>query len=399
MSSIISIINIDQTDEIDDSNEIIDEIDLDMNNFIFNPKPKRIKKNKNKLSTQQNMDQYLDLIIEKCKQNIKFKKMSHLEKMTNNELVIPTIYNYHNMLNYNYNVEQLRKISKEYKLKLAGNKNEIFYRIYTYLQISSYVIKIQKNIRGKILRKYIQLKGPGFWNKSLCVNNVDFLTMDDLNSITNEQFISFKDENNMIYGFDIISLYNLIKKSKGELRNPYSRSLLPKNIEQSIIDLIQIGRILNYKIDIEIENDNISNLPTKKIIELRVLKLFQTIDELGNYSNPEWFNQLDRTKLIKFFNELYDIWDYRAQLSHETKISICPPFGNPFVLLRLNLRYETDINIIKIAILNVLEKLVNSGITNDNKSLGAYYILSALTLVNENAANALPWLYQSVSHY
>jgi hypothetical protein len=54
---------------------------------------------------------------------------------------------------------------------------------------------------------------------------------------------------------------------------------------------------------------------------------------------------------------------------------------------------------LEILILHVLEKFVNSGADTDNKSLGAYYVLGALTLVNENAATSLPWLFQSVSYY
>ena len=49
-------------------------------------------------------------------------------------------------------------------------------------------------------------------------------------------------------------------------------------------------------------------------------------------------------------------------------------------------------------ILESLEKLVNDGINQDYKSLGAYYILAALTIVNPQAAESLPWLYQSVAH-
>jgi hypothetical protein len=45
-----------------------------------------------------------------------------------------------------------------------------------------------------------------------------------------------------------------------------------------------------------------------------------------------------------------------------------------------------------------MEKMVNTGIDKDNKCLGAYYILSALTLVNNDAATALPWLYE-VTYY
>ena len=50
-------------------------------------------------------------------------------------------------------------------------------------------------------------------------------------------------------------------------------------------------------------------------------------------------------------------------------------------------------------LLAVLEKLVNTGVDKDSKSLGAYYVLGALTLVNQDAATSLPWLFQSVSYF
>ena len=102
----------------------------------------------------------------------------------------------------------------------------------------------------------------------------------------------------------------------------------------------------------------------------------------------------------KFVRELCDIWNYRAQLSLEVKQKICPPNGLPFMNLSIPYIYnETDINNIKKVILEVLEKFVNNGIDNDSKSLGAYYVLAALTLVSVDAAAALPWLFQSVSHF
>jgi hypothetical protein len=53
---------------------------------------------------------------------------------------------------------------------------------------------------------------------------------------------------------------------------------------------------------------------------------------------------------------------------------------------------------LKNRILEILKKLVYDGINDEFRSLGAYYILASLTLVNENASNALPWLYESVSY-
>ena len=35
---------------------------------------------------------------------------------------------------------------------------------------------------------------------------------------------------------------------------------------------------------------------------------------------------------------------------------------------------------------------------NGSRSLGAYYVLAGLTLVNNEAAEAMPWLYHSVVH-
>ena len=53
---------------------------------------------------------------------------------------------------------------------------------------------------------------------------------------------------------------------------------------------------------------------------------------------------------------------------------------------------------LKNRILEILKKLVYDGISDEFRSLGAYYILASLTIVNQNAANALPWLYESVSY-
>ena len=54
--------------------------------------------------------------------------------------------------------------------------------------------------------------------------------------------------------------------------------------------------------------------------------------------------------------------------------------------------------IIMKAIAKILTELVTTGADDGSKWLGASYVLSALTLVSSEAADALPWLYQSVSH-
>jgi hypothetical protein len=138
----------------------------------------------------------------------------------------------------------------------------------------------------------------------------------------------------------------------------------------------------------------------KKKIDFKILELFQKIDSYGNYTNTNWFNNLNKYNLIIFLKELIDIWNYRAMLSIETKINICPPYGNPFRNLSFNISniHSFNYNTVKKNIINVMDELINKGINNEYKSLGASYILCSLTLVNNDAAEALPHLYWSVSN-
>jgi hypothetical protein len=238
-------------------------------------------------------------------------------------------------------------------------------------------------------------------NRKICTNTDDFVTMEPVEEINFHQFLSYKDTDGFIYGFDIISLHNLFLKSKDieSVRNPYNRNLIPEAVIKTIKSLLRISRILKIKIYLHYEDDT-QNLSLEKVLELRALQLFQHIDALGNYSNYQWFLSLNRSQIVKFVKELNDIWNYRAQLSNEIKRNICPPNGDPFRNVSIQyLNTEVQLFNVKKLVLELMEKFVNSGINNDSKSLGAYYILGALTLVNNEAATSLPWLFQSFEHF
>ena len=320
------------------------------------------------------------------------------EKITEEKFYIPSITNYTDLLKYNYTIPQLKLIAKSYKIKTAGNKSELLLRAFTYARMSYFVQKIQKIVRGNIQRQYNSAHGPGFLKKKLCTNETDFFTMEPITELPTSQFFSYMDVDGFIYGFDIISLYNLILKSGSNVKNPYNRMDIQPTVIQNIRTLIRLSKVLRIPIEINIKDANI-NLSSKKSLELRILDLFQNIDALGNYSKPEWFSNLTRSQLYKFMRELMDIWNYRVQLTIDTKRAICPPNGDPFRNVSLNyIQIENNMDEIRKNILNILEKFVNTGIDRDSKALGAYYVLAALTLVNDQAAEALPWLYQSVSY-
>ena len=356
-----------------------------------------IKKCKN-IYANEKLEDYMNEIKNKCEKYISIQKK--LEKVPIDDFTIPNEDSYQLITKYSYTIKQLKSIAQNYKLKISGIRSELVNRIYIYLRLSHFIIKIQKIFRGFLPRRFHFYHGPALRNRSLCTNNTDFISMEDIALIPYRQFFSFKDIDGFIYGFDILSLYNLIQKSgKNNLKNPYNRNNIPECVFKYIASIIRISKILNINIDIVIEDDKTS-LSLQKLVELRSLELFQNIDYLGNYSSCEWFLSLNRIELIKFMRELCDIWNFRAQLSSEIKRSICPPYGDPFRNFGLSyISHENDLFLVKKNILEVLEKFVNSGIDTDSKSLGCYYVLGALTLVNQNAALALPWLYQSFSYF
>lgn len=352
------------------------------------------QKNKSNFNT---VDEYMNTILIKCEKMIPINKKQ--TKINNDNIIIPTIKNYNEITNYNYNVTQLKMIAKNYKLKISGNKNELVSRIFSFLYLSSYIIKIQKVFRGFMVKKYKELHGPASIKRKMCTNSSDFVTLEPIEEINFHQFISYKDEDEFIYGFDITSLFNSISKNGKEIKNPYNRNVIPDIIFKNIKTLIRLSKILGININLNIE-DVLPNISNEKVVELRALSLFQNIDALGNYSNSQWFLSLNRNQLIKLVRELADIWNYRAQLPMDIKRNICPPTGDPF--RNLSMPYiHTELNITNVrkVVLEVLEKLVNTGVDNDSKSLGAYYVLGALTLVNQEAATSLPWLFQSVNYF
>jgi hypothetical protein len=351
------------------------------------------------------LDEYMNQLVFKYDKNIRLnKKLNKINE--NEEFIVLTINDYNKLTENNYNIQQLKIIAKFYKLKLSGNKKELISRLYIFLFLSSYIVKIQKIFRGRLQRKFNSYFGPALKNRTICTNDTDFVTMDDLKDLHYGQFYSFKDNDGRIYGFDIASIYNLIYKNTDSINiskiggiNPYNRNKIPTFVMIDLKMIIRTSKILKIQINLDFDTD-IGNVSNTKTVELRALSLFQNIDSLGNYSSPEWFLTLNRNQLIKFLRELSDIWNYRAQLSNEIKQNICPPNGDPF--RNINLSYimnENDLLNIKKIVLDVLEKFVNNGVDRDSKTLGAYYVLGSLTLVNDSAASALPWLFQSVSYF
>lgn len=342
----------------------------------------------------------MDISIEKPKkkQHKRRRQRSNskiVEKVSDEDFVVPELHEYEKLNKYNYNVKQLKSMCKYHKLKIGGNKDEIKKRILNYMIHSIHAITIQKHIRGFIVRRYMLLHGPALFNREKCVNSTDFLTLEDLSDIPFEQFYSFSDNDGFLYGFDICSIYNLYKTNKEKTNNPYNRNKFPDNTMTTLKKIYKYGKLLGFKTNIKIDyEENQLNLSSEEQLNARFLALFQRINELGFYSDYSWLISLSFGRKIRFIRELCDIWMYRANLTNEIRAQICnTPIFNGISSYILNT--TTNLGISEI-IYNIIDKLVNTSPDQNNRWLGASFVLSALTLVSQDAAEALPWLYQSV---
>ena len=327
------------------------------------------------------------------------------DKISENDFYILNYEEYNNLNTINYNVKQLKEMCKYYNLKISGNKKELVSRIYKYLHDSFYAIKIQSIIRKYFCKLSISLRGPALFKRNLSTNDNDFYTFDKIQSISFYNFISWREDKN-IFSFDIYSLHELINNSvKSKPRgqppnktlNPYNRSEISSEIVNNLMHIIRLNKIHGKKFKINKISEE--NKLTIQIINNKYVEICNRLDSLGNYTDVNWFISLDRRQIIKFINLIHDIWNYRAQIPDNVKREICTPVGRPFAFLNLSTSFLETRGIldIKMVFIKLILNFINRGINESSSSLGAMYVLSALTLVNNNAAEAMPWLYQSVA--
>ena len=167
---------------------------------------------------------------------------------------IPKFKEYNLFKNNTYKQAFLKEICKKYQLKVTGNKPILVDRIYNHLIQSNYAIILQKYFRRYFIQTYFKLIGPALYNRSLCMNSTDFFSLEQISSIPYNEFFSYKDKDNSIWGFSIISIYNLFIQSKNVF-NPYNRDKIHHQIFKDINHLIIINNLFNKPVNIVINNN------------------------------------------------------------------------------------------------------------------------------------------------
>jgi len=353
-----------------------------------------------------------------------------------------------------YTLPVLKEVCKTYKLCISGRKQEVIIRITAHFNKMRNAIVVQKYARRYLVNIVMSKYKENKLLRDLCVNDTDFSTLDPLSGIDTDHLYCYTDTDKFTYGFNIISLIELMRNNV-KLSNPYNRMPITKKQQNNIISVYNISILINpafkeYNMYYLVSNNSYSRMPVRtqainrippieavlldyneepssynnyhppynisqlsnpvqytryqqliltrqQPIQVRVDRLFVEIDQLGNYTQSSWFTDLTHLQYARLYRALYDIWNYRGQLSHALKTQICP-FHGPFEgIFPVSVRHlDLSIDDLKSACLIVFENMIYSGISTEIRQIGVMHSLTALTIVSSSARYALPWLFESI---
>ena len=253
----------------------------------------------------------------------------------------------------------------------------------------SKIIKIQEKIKNKKFDIFNYLRGEGYKDKSKCNNDTDFFTYDSISDIEDKYFFSYKDNSQFIWFFDIRSFNKLIEMNHN---NPYTREEIPQNVKGRAEKLSKLLKLTQQD---DLVNTESLTLTRKQIIKQKTIDIFSQMEQFGFGCDINWFLNLNHRRLKNLYKNMEDIWNYRLNLSYETKSRISPPNGIAFNIPVIEVNNMMEILQLQEVIINEIMKF-NNAVTEDDKKLGLMYFLLGLGLVSRNCYEAHQWIIHAV---
>jgi hypothetical protein len=296
-----------------------------------------------------------------------------------------------------YPLKKIKEICKYYKLHIRGNKQKHIYSLYRFMYFSAFCICIQKRIRGILTRTFNKLRGVALINRKLCVNESDFATFENITDIEYSNFFSFTTLSGT-YGCECTSFHSLITTARDNetpyIKNPFTREKIYQETINAFFKSIHLGKIIGYKILNEQSSSINININT---ISNRVRTIVHNLSLSGHFVHESWFLTLGVNRLYAYLYNLLIVWSSAFHLTNETRSKICPPMG---ILTNRNHtihpRYRTcSFEELQSYVISIIEKLIGSGRTVQDRELGKFYVLGCLTQIHPDAASSLQYLNES----
>lgn len=337
----------------------------------------------------------------------------NIKRDANVNFIMPTLKELKMASLSSYKLTELKKIGKFYRVSSYSKmkKKDLVTSLERLITLEHVAVFVQKNIRRFNIQTFLSNKSPSkTWfpskRKLLCKNDSDFYTLENIEDIPLKQYICYVDENDCYWGFNIISLYNYFKhqyaisRSKSNINNPYTNLPFGDTFMNNFKHHIFVSEKYGFNIDLKISNGNEADgITGDHTTQGMLYDNIGIIEQHGYLLRSEWISAISRERLIKFLYELNDIWEYRSQIDRATRRQVCYPSGNPFgTVQHINVLNGENYDDVFKATLCVIKNFITKGVTYSDCETGILYVLSALSLVSQDFANAYPWIYAQ-SHY
>lgn len=253
---------------------------------------------------------------------------------------------------------------------------------------NSPTIEVQVHARQRILRAWrlwlARRAGPLLWSREESNNPADFFSGDPVSELRIGDVISFVDAGKG-YIMDIKSAVSLLEHAttnKEPPLNPFNRAPLPPTF---------LRRLTRH--GVKIGWASMQAVTEEQKLSLACTDIFRAIEDLGYYTDPNWFMELDRMHLQRYYMELADIWFHRAGLTVDDRNRICPAPTQAFPM-SVQGSLAASHKAMRHLLLRTLRALVTATPNRADRQTGVMYALGALSLVSVGCRIAYPWMFE-----
>ena len=258
------------------------------------------------------------------------------------------------------------------------------------------LIKIQRWWKRTSARNRFSRQGPAANALDLAANETEVYSLESISTISSPFFFSFADEKKTLWAFDIRSLSHLVTEGN-EIVNPYTRMQISSAILQKVHQRLLWLRQRKYPI-LYATGDAMTQ---EQIWNQKVLDVFFKMEALGYRASCRWFDELSILDHMTFYRRLHRLWTYQLGLTNAEKEAIVPGYnaGLSKLFRQTPDRIESQAHDLKWwrrSNLNLILEFLTRASQKSQQGLGALYVLMALVQVVPEAAEAYPWIRETV---
>ena len=184
----------------------------------------------------------------------------------------------------------------------------------------------------------------------------------------------------------VSSLLDHSTKNKEEPLNPFNRAALPA------LFLKRVSRHYGPK-GAPVLWVGLQAKTEEQRYALAAMDICRSLDDIGNYTNPDWFMSLTVIQMQRLYIELADIWNHRATLTTADRLRIVPAPARAFKLPVSTVMIMKQ-KALRPLILETCQVLVTAAPNKSDRQLGGMYVLGSLALISADVGSAFPWLME-----